>query len=66
MTALPAVPADGQEVYLCDSLTTPTWTWHLRYSANSTSLYKWYFLGGNHLRAVNAGLSTALAASAWG
>jgi len=45
-TSLPASPIDGQEAVLVDSLTSPTYQWRFRYNANSTSLYKWEFVGG--------------------
>jgi len=47
VTTLPATPVDGQEVILVDSITAPTYTWHLRYNASSTYTWKWEFLGGN-------------------
>ena len=46
LTTLPGSPVDGQEVILCDSLTAPTYTWHLRYVAGIADAYKWVFLGG--------------------
>src|SRR5262252_5069532 len=45
-TTLPASPVDGQEHILVDSTTNPTYQWHFRYNASSTSAYKWEFVGG--------------------
>jgi hypothetical protein len=45
-TTLPASPTDTQEAILVDSLTNPTYQWRFRYNANSTSPYKWEFIGG--------------------
>ncbi len=45
-TTLPVNPVDGQEAILVDSLTNPTYQWRFRYNANSTSPYKWEFVGG--------------------
>jgi len=47
-TSLPTTPYDGQEAVLVDSLTNPTYIWRFRYNANSTSTYKWEFVGGTH------------------
>jgi hypothetical protein len=46
VTALPGSPVDGQEVVLTDSLTVPTYAWHLRYVAAKAS-NKWIHLGGS-------------------
>ena len=46
-TSLPASPLDGDEAILVDSTTAPTFTWRFRYNANSTSTYKWEFVGGS-------------------
>jgi hypothetical protein len=43
---LPASPFHGQEAILVDSLTNPSYQWRFRYNANSTSTYKWEFIGG--------------------
>jgi hypothetical protein len=43
---LPATPVDAQEYILVDSLTNPSYQWHFRYNAASTSAYKWEFVGG--------------------
>lgn len=45
-TTLPANPVNGQEAILVDSATNPTYQWRFRYNANSTSAYKWEFVGG--------------------
>src|SRR5262249_13588708 len=45
-TSLPASPADGQQAILVDSVTNPTYQWLFRYNAQSTSAYKWEFIGG--------------------
>jgi len=49
-TTLPATPVDGQEHILVDSTTNPTYQWHFRYNASSSSAYKWEFVGGSELR----------------
>jgi hypothetical protein len=46
-TSLPANPIDGQEAVLVDSLTNPSYQWRFRYNSNSTSAYKWEFIGGS-------------------
>jgi len=45
-TSFPASPVDAQEHYLVDSTTNPTWQWHFRYNANSSSSFKWEAVGG--------------------
>ena len=45
VTALPGSPLDGQEVIFVDSLSAPTYQWHLRYLAAKAS-NKWVFIGG--------------------
>jgi hypothetical protein len=45
-TSLPASPLTGQEAILVDSLTAPTYQWRFRYNGDSTSAYKWEFVGG--------------------
>lgn len=45
-TQLPASPVDGQEHVLVDSVTNPSYQWRFRYNAQSTSAYKWEFVGG--------------------
>lgn len=45
VTALPGSPTDGQEVIYTDSLTAPTYQWHLKYVSAKAS-NKWIFVGG--------------------
>ena len=59
-TSLPTSPVDGQEAILVDSVTNPTYIWHFRYNAGSTSAYKWEFIGG--APAVSGAPSPGLAA----
>ena len=47
VTALPGSPTDGQEVMLTDSLTAPSYQWHMKYIAGITDGFKWMFLGGS-------------------
>lgn len=50
VTALPAAPVDGQEIYLqTASMAADGVVWHLRYNAAEASIYKWQFLGGGAL-----------------
>lgn len=49
VTALPGSPTDGQEIIYTDSLTAPTYQWHLRYVSAKAS-NKWIYLGGVPLR----------------
>lgn len=46
-TSLPTNPIDGQEAILVDSITNPSYQWRFRYNAQSTSPYKWEFVGGS-------------------
>jgi hypothetical protein len=46
VTAVPGTPEDKDEIILTDSLTAPTYYWHLRYN---TTAAKWMFLGGTPL-----------------
>jgi hypothetical protein len=50
VTSLPGSPTDGQEVILVDSLSNPTYSWHLCYIAAKPS-NKWVFIGGSTLYA---------------
>jgi len=50
-TTFPTAPAHGDEHVLVDSLTNPSYQWRFRYNANSTSTYKWEFIGGTTLYA---------------
>lgn len=53
-TSLPTSPDDGQELrFLADA--TNGVIWNLRYRAASASTYKWEFIGGQRLRALNSG-----------
>jgi len=45
-TTLPSSPVDGQRAILVDSVNNPTYQWEFRYNAQSTSAYKWEFVGG--------------------
>lgn len=45
VTALPGSPTDGQEIVLVDSLTAPTYQWHLKYVSAKAS-NKWIAVGG--------------------
>ena len=46
VTALPSTAGDGDEILFVDSLSAPTYAWHLKYiSAKSTN--KWQFVGGS-------------------
>jgi hypothetical protein len=46
-SVLPSTPLDGQEIYFQTvSMATTGVCWHLRYNANSSSAYKWEFVGG--------------------
>jgi hypothetical protein len=47
VTSLPGSPTDNDRCILVDSTTNPSWQWHLRYNAGSTSPYKWESLGGS-------------------
>lgn len=49
VSALPAAPIDGQEIYYQASTASGV-TWHLRYNAASSSSYKWEYVGGSALR----------------
>lgn len=50
VTALPGSPSDGDEIMFMDSLTAPTYAWHLLYIAAKSS-NKWQFIGGSPLAA---------------
>jgi hypothetical protein len=59
VTTLPSSPIDGQEVYyLADAANGVVW--HLRYRAVSASAYKWEYLGGPPLTAINPNTSTGI------
>jgi hypothetical protein len=46
VTALPGSPTNGQECVFTDSLTAPTYYWHLKYNSTTT---KWHYVGGTPL-----------------
>jgi hypothetical protein len=46
VTALPANPANGQEVYFLYEYTAPGVLWRFRYRADSASIFKWDFVDG--------------------
>ena len=59
VTALPASPANGDEVYY-QPTSDVSYKWHLRYNAGSGNAQKWEFLGGSALAAGPSGsLTTA-------
>jgi hypothetical protein len=60
VTALPASPVDGQEVYFGADPAAGV-IWHLRYRAAATGAYKWEFVGGSDMRNVQpaTGLATS-------
>lgn len=63
VTSLPANPIDGQEVvYVADAAAGVLW--RLRYRAAAPAPYRWEFLGGSGLQAVDA--PTLAAPTAWG
>lgn len=58
-TSLPGAPADQEPFILVDSLTTPTYLWHLRYF-NSLASSKWVCTGGMPATSVTTpGVSTS-------
>lgn len=61
-TTLPAVPVDGQEFVLVDSLTAPTYAWRFRYLAAKAS-NRWLFVGGAPLIAEVATVENTLSSS---
>lgn len=63
-TSLPGGPVDGEEVILVDSLTVPTYLWHLKYIDAATT-YKWYCIGGTAAVAYVA-TSETISSSAYG
>lgn len=59
VTALPASPVDGQEIYYVADATNGV-VWHLVYRAADASAYKWNFVGGSPLRhMLDEGINTA-------
>lgn len=64
-TSLPTSPVDGQEYTLVDSVTAPTFSWRFRYNANSTSPYKWEFVGGPPITARRDNAESSATANQW-
>lgn len=59
VTALPGAPANGDECILVDSVSAPTYAWHLKYVSAATT-YKWYCIGGTPAKTeVQAAQTTA-------
>jgi microcystin-dependent protein len=55
-TSFPASPLGGAEHVLVDSTSNPSYQWRFRYNPNSSSAYKWEFIGGPPARSgVDAG-----------
>lgn len=52
VTALPASPVDGQEIYYVADATNGV-VWHLKYRTASASAYKWEFIGGTAILVRN-------------
>ena len=66
MVAAPfTTPYDGQEVVLVSSTTDPSYEWHLRYNAGSTSAYKWECLGGVPYIGYSAGNMQLTTLNTW-
>jgi hypothetical protein len=55
VTALPATPADGDEVILCDNAGLPAYSWRLRWNATDG---RWQFVGGTGYRNAVAASET--------
>src|SRR5262249_21071978 len=47
------------------STTAPTYTWHFRYNASSTSAYKWEFVGGTARAVLDATQTTITPINQW-
>lgn len=60
-TSLPASPDDGDLFRLTDSLTVPTYSWLLQYSA---AMVKWVFIGGSP-KVVQVATSESTASGSW-
>jgi hypothetical protein len=66
MTVAPfTTPYDGQELVMVDSLTLPSYTWHLRYNANSTSTYKWECIGGGSYVGYSSANQQVVTVNTW-
>lgn len=63
VTALPVAPVDGQEIYL--NVSSKQVLWHLRYDVSIGDAYKWVYLGGGPLTAVNGTEALTPGSSAW-
>lgn len=46
VTSLPGSPSTGDQVMFTDSLTVPTYRWHLIYNASDSGSYNWQYIGG--------------------
>jgi hypothetical protein len=64
-TTLPTVTYDGMEAILVDSVTNPSYQWRFRYNAQSTSAYKWEFVGGTPVQVVDNTTQSPPSASTW-
>ena len=65
VTALPANPQDGDEIIFMDSLSAPTYRWHLRYNAFSASSYKWEYIGGTDVGLIRAANDNQTSNGTW-
>lgn len=64
VSALPGSPFDGQEIYYQNAtMATAGTVWHFRYRAGGGT-YKWEYLGGGELNAVNTTSGTAASTTA--
>jgi len=55
LTTLPSSDVyPGREMILTNDPNNPSYLWHLRYNADSPSLYKWEFIGGSPALAVTS------------
>lgn len=64
VTALPAGPTDGDEVYFqSTTMAASGIMWHLRYRAAATGSYKWEFVGGSDFMSTTGAVSGITAAS---
>ncbi len=64
VVALPAGPADDQEVVLVDSLANPSYAWHMRYKA--APIGKWVFVGGSPATVFAQAVGNPAAGGAYG
>jgi hypothetical protein len=63
-TSLPGTPADGEEIHYTDSLTAPTYIWHLRY-ISAASTYKWYCVGAGREAVTEVATAEATTSSSY-